>query len=370
MFGWLWLMASRIRGWLSPWRADQELARELESHLEMLTAENVRRGMPLEEARRAAQVRLGGMTQISETHREMYTLPLLETFVQDIRYGLRTLGKSPGFTSVAVLTLALGIGANTAIFTLVHAVLLKPLPVTHPEQLYNLGDDQNCCSLGGSQDSFTLFSYPLYKEIRDHTPEFSEIAAFRSHVPKLSVRRSSSDAFAEPFRSQFVSGNYFSMLGVGTFAGRTLTPADDEPGAPTVAVMSYRTWQVRFSADPSVVGSQMIIGREPVTVVGVAAPSFFGERLGGDPAELWVPLASEPRLMPIGTHLNDGDDYWLYAIGRLRPGVTLGQAQARLKSEIQQWIAARPNRSGYKPEELEKMVLTLTPASGGIQSLQ
>src|SRR5215510_9396359 len=194
MLGWMRIVAARIWGWLSRHAADEEFARELESHLELLAQENVRRGMPPEAAQRAARVRLGGVTQISEKHREMHTLPLLETFVQDIRYGLRTLRKSPGFTSVAALTLALGIGANTAIFTLVNAVLLKPLRVAHPEQLYNLGDDQNCCSLGGSQESFTLFSHPLYKEIRDHTPEFSEIAAFRSHVPKLSVRRSSSDA--------------------------------------------------------------------------------------------------------------------------------------------------------------------------------
>lgn len=366
----LWMLFSRIRGWLSSRREEEDFARELESHLELLTQENMRRGMPFEEARRAARVRLGGVTQIRERHREMHTLPLLEIVVQDIRYGLRTLRKSPGFTSVAVLTLALGIGANTAIFTLVHAVLLKPLPVAHPEQLYNLGDDQNCCSLGGSQDSFTLFSYPLYREICDHTPEFSEIAAFRSHIPKLSVRRSSSDAFAEPFRSQFVSGNYFSMFGVGAFAGRTLSPADDEPGAPTSAVVSYRTWQVRFAADPSVIGSRIIIDRQPVTIIGIAAPSFFGERLGGDPAELWVPLASEPRLTPIGSHLNDADDYWLYAIGRLRQGVTPVEAQARLKSEVQQWIAGRPEMSGYTREELEKMVFTLTSASGGIMGLQ
>jgi predicted permease len=370
MVGWVRMLVSRVFGWLLPKRADEEFTQELELHLEMLTAENIRRGMAPEEARRTAHVRLGGMSQIRERRREMHTLPLLETLFQDVRYGMRTLRNSPAFTSVAVFTLALGIGANTAIFTLVNAVLLKRLPVAHPEQLYNLGDDQNCCSLGGSQESFTLFSYPLYKVIRDHTPEFSEIAAFRSHVPMLSVRRSRSDGFAEPFRSQFVSGNYFAMFGVGAFAGRTLAPADDQPGAPTVAVMSYRTWQVRFAADPSVIGSVLIMDRQPVTVVGIAAQSFFGETLRGDPAELWVTLASEPNLMPIGSHLSDADDYWLYAIGRLRPGIRLEQAQARLKSEIQQWIAERPKMSGYKREELDKMVLTLTRASGGVRSLQ
>src|SRR5205823_8660734 len=132
MLGWFWLIASRIWGWL--WRrpTDEEFAQELESHLNFLTQENLRRGMAPDEARRAARVRLGGMTQIKERRREMHTLPLLETFVQDVRYGLRTLRKSPGFTSVAVLTLALGIGANTAIFTLIHGILLKPLPVAHP----------------------------------------------------------------------------------------------------------------------------------------------------------------------------------------------------------------------------------------------
>src|SRR5438874_1517341 len=215
---------------------------------------------------RGLHVRAGGMTQISEKHREMRTLPLLEAFVQDVRYGLRTLRKSPGFTSVAVLTLALGIGANTAIFTLIHGILLKPLPVAHPEELYNLGDDQECCSISGDQESFTLFSYELYREVREHTPEFSEIAAVRSHPLTLSVRRSGNEGFAQPLLAQFVSGNYFTSFGVKAFAGRALGTADDQAGAATVAVLSYRAWQTRFAGDPTIVGSTLIVDRQPVTV--------------------------------------------------------------------------------------------------------
>ena len=370
MLAWLWLIASRIWGWLSPRRTTEDFTCELESHLEMLAQENLRRGMTPEEARRAAHVRLGGMTQISEKHREMRTLPLLEAFVQDVRYGLRTLRKSPGFTSVAVLTLALGIGANTAIFTLIHGILLKPLPVAHPEELYNLGDDQECCSISGDQESFTLFSYELYREVREHTPEFSEIAAVRSHPLTLSVRRSGNEGFAQPLLAQFVSGNYFTLFGVKAFAGRALTPADDAAGGAPVAVLSYRAWHTRFAGDASIVGSTLIVDRQPVTVAGIAPASFYGETLRGDPADVWFPLAAEPTLMRINSRLNQPDNFWLYAIGRLRPGVPGRQAEAHLKAEIKLWLAARPNLSEYTPEELEKMKFTLTSASTGIQKLQ
>ena len=371
MLSWLRIVGSRIWGWLSRRRAaDEDFAQELESHLEMLEQENARRGMTPEEARRAARVRLGGMTQISERQREMHTLPLLETSVQDIRYGARTLRKSPGFTSVAVLTLALGIGANTAIFTLIHGILLKPLPVAHPEELYNLGDDQECCSISGDQDGFTLFSYELYRQVRDHTPEFSEIAAVRSRPLTLSVRRSGTEGFAQPLLAQFVSGNYFRLFGVGAFVGRALTPADDAAGAAPTAVLSYRAWQTRFAGDASIVGSTLIVDRQPVTVVGIAPASFYGETLRGDPAEVWFPLAAEPALIRINSHLNQPDNFWLYAIGRLRQGVAPGQTEAHLKAEIKLWLAGRPNMSEYTPDELEKMKFTLTSASTGLQKLQ
>ncbi len=158
----------------------------------------------------------------------------MRALFQDLKYGLRMLAKNPGFTAVAVVTLALGIGANTAIFTLIHAVMLKSLPVANPRQLYRLGDNNNCCVLTGFQGSFSLFSYPLYRQFRDHTPQFSELAAFQSFTMPLSVRRSGASAPAEPYVGEFVSGNYFAMFGIGAFAGRVLTPADDTPGASPV----------------------------------------------------------------------------------------------------------------------------------------
>lgn len=363
MFSWRDLWPSRSK-------QDADLDKELRAHLDLEAEELHEAGANSNEARYAAQRAFGNTTLVKEDVRALSPWAWLETVIQDARCGLRQLRRSPGFTMVAVLTLAFGIGANTAIFTLVHAILLKSLPVSHPEQLYNLGDNSECCAIGGSQDSFSLFSYPLYKEIRDHTPEFSEVAAFRSRLLNVTVRRPGNSGFAQPFRAQYISGNYFTLFGVGAFAGRVLAPSDDEPQAPLVAAMSYRTWQTRFAGDPSIIGSIVIVNRQPVTLVGVASPSFFGENLTNDPAELWFPLASEPALNGVFSHLNQADEYWLYTIGRLRPGVRPEQVQSRLYSEIHHWIEQRPDMSGYRRDQLDKLIFRLTPASGGILSLQ
>ncbi len=191
--------------------------------------------------------------------------------------------QSPGFAVVCVLTLALGIGANTAIFTLVDAVMLKSLPVKNPKELYRLGRGDNCCVLGGLQNNWDIYPYTLYQQLRDHTPEFSELAAFQGGLTELSVRRSGSNEPAEPFEGEFVSGNYFSTFGIGTFAGRTIAPADDRPGAAPVAVMSYRAWQEHFGLDPSVIGAAFTINQTPYTIAGIAPPGFFGDRVRPDP---------------------------------------------------------------------------------------
>src|SRR5271168_4810665 len=202
----------------------------------------------------------------------------------DVRYALRQFAKAPGFTATAILTLALGIGATTAIFTLVHAVLLKSLPVTNPEELYRVGNEENCCVNGGMQDNWTLFSYEQYKQFRENNTGFAELAAFQAGGgTMIGVRRTAGNKASEPYRSEFVSGNYFSTFGIPPYAGRTITPNDDRKGAPAVAMMSFRTWQEKFGKDPSVVGGGFVINGQPFTVIGITPPGFFGDRVQSTP---------------------------------------------------------------------------------------
>ena len=205
----------------------------------------------------------------------------------DIRFALRQFAKAPGFATTVILTIALGIGANTAIFTLVHAILLKSLPVANPASLYRIGDLDDCCVNGGFMNDdgdFDLFSYDLYRHIQDTTPEFEQLAAFQSGQNLMSVRVGNNLAKSE--RTEYVSGNYFSTFGIGAYAGRMLQSTDDVPGAAPVAIISYSAWQASHAADPSVLGSTFYIQSHPVTIVGIAPPGFFGDRIN-DNGPFW-----------------------------------------------------------------------------------
>ena len=264
----------------------------------------------------------------------------MSTLIEDLRYAFRRLRQSPGFTVVCVITLALGIGANTAIFTLVNAVMLKSLPVASPKQLYRLGNDNNCCVLGGLQDNWGIYSYSLYQQFRDHTPEFSEMAAFQGGLPSLSVRRSGAAGPAQPYVGEFVSGNYFSTFGIRAFAGRAITPEDDKPSAAPVVVMSYRAWR-HFGLDPSVIGATFTINQMPYTVAGIAPPGFFGDSLRPDPPDFWLPLATEPALNGQNSLLNRPGLHWLYIIGRLKPGARPASVQSEVTVELERWLGDR-----------------------------
>jgi predicted permease len=363
VLGWLRIVASRIRGWLSRRPADEEFARELESHLEMLAQENVRRGMPPDEARRAARVRLGGMTQISERHREMHTLLVLETFVQDIRYGLRTLRKTPGFTTVAVLTLALGIGANTAIFSLINAAMLRSLPVPEPERLVMLqyAARRDPDVMGGyfwgcpgktdpAGHRGCSFSHPMYEQIHAQQTVFSGLSAFvGSHELHLDAggRRSM-------VRGDFVGGDFFSTLGLGAEIGRTLEPSDDAPGAAPAAVLRYGYWRTQLGGDPSVIGKSVSLEGVAVTIVGVVARGFSGLD-AGLPDDIWLPLASQPLLLPGRFRWDMPNSVWTEMVARLGPGVTKTQAA----SAVTTIFVPRVTGPGaiFKPEDEPRIEL-------------
>jgi predicted permease len=287
-----------------------------------------------------------------------------------VRYALRQFRLSPVFTAAAVLTLALGIGGTTAIFTLIHAVMLRSLPVADPARLYRIGDGDNCCVQGGPQDEWGMFSFPLFERLKAETPEFEQVAAFQAGGARLSVRRERIDTAARPLRSEFVTGNYFTTLGVGAYGGRVLNPDDDKPSAPPVAVLSHHVWQGAYGGDPSVVGSTFVIDGHPFTAIGIAPPGFFGETLRGDPPDLWIPIQQEPLIDGDSALLHQPVAAWLRVIGRLRPGASIEGMAPRLTGILRQWMQYE---SGYPANwmpdvvrMLPKQTIAVVPAGAGV----
>jgi len=288
----------------------------------------------------------------------------------NFRYALRQFRLSPVFTTAAVLTLALGIGGTTAIFTLIHAVMYRSLPVSDPGRLYRVGEGDDCCVEGGPQDRWGMVSFPLYERLKAETPEFEEAAAFQAGGARLSVRREGVEPAARPVRSEYVTGNYFHTLGVGAFGGRVFTPEDDRPAAPPVAVISHRIWQTTYGSDTSVVGSTFVVEGHPFTVIGVAPPGFFGETLRSDPPDIWIPLQQEPMMNGEGALLHQSVPAWLRMIGRLRAGASVEGMSPRLTAVLRQWMehdAGYP--ANWMPDiirTLPKQVLNVVPAGAGV----
>jgi len=292
--------------------------------------------------------------------------------MHDIRVAFRQFRKSPGFALTVILTIALGIGANTAIFTLVHAVLMKSLPVVDPKTLYRVGDKDDCCVNGGFLDDdgdFDLFSCDLYRHLRDSTPEFEQLAAMQSGQNTMAVRRGSEPA--KSLRSEYVSGNYFSTFGIGAFAGRMMTPTDDTTGAAPAVVMSYQAWRSDYGGDPAMVGSTLYVQGQPVTVVGIAPPGFFGDRIRQNPPDLWIPLAVEPVLERENSLMHVAESNWLYAIGRVKPGVNIGSLQAKMSTTLRVWLGTQEayTQSGGSAV-IPKQHVVIVPGGAGIQNLQ
>jgi macrolide transport system ATP-binding/permease protein len=369
---WFREWTSRCAAMLRRPKLDKDLDDELRAHIELATAENLRTGMSTADARTAALRAFGGLTQTSEAYRMQRGLPFIETLSRDLRYAMRQLRRNPGFTLTVVITLALGIGANTAVFTLVQGILLRSLPVSDPSRLYRIGDKDDCCyynSFENDNGDFDLFSYDLYLHFKQSAPEFEQLAAVEAGGGGFSMRYGA--APARSLHSEYVSGNYFSTLGVGAYAGRPLVESDDKPGAAPVLVLNYQIWQSDFGSDPAIVGATVYLNTHPFTVAGIAPPGFYGDRVVSRPPEVWLPLSSEVALAGANASVSQPDTDWLYALGRLRPGVNRDALQTKLSTALRQWLLTRTAYTEHGGAALiPRQHVVLASAAGGIQKLQ
>jgi predicted permease len=352
-------------------RLESDLEKELRFHLESQVAEKMQSGLPESEARRRTRLEFGGIEQIKEDCRESRKTLWFEYLVQDIRFGLRQLRKSPGFTTIALLSLALGIGANTAVFTLVNAILLRPLPVHHPSELVLFGDGR---SLGMSgvvpEGNWQLFSYSFFHDFRKQETSYTGVAAVSSfpYVSKASV----AGATYETAYIDLVSGSYLSVLGVRPFLGRTIIESDDHaPGEGTVAVASYSWFLRHFNGDPSALGKSIRIQSHDYTLVGVAQPGFGGTTVG-QRVDLWIPLSMEKEISPGRNGLDNKFFQNLRLIGRLKPGVKVVQASAEtnflFKQILRGYLGAQPSQKHL--DDIAHASIELTSGSRGVSPLR
>jgi predicted permease len=351
-------------------RLERQLDSELRYHFERLVADHRQAGLSETEARRRARLEFGGMDQVSESCRDARGTRWVETSLQDVRFAFRLLRRSPGFTAVAVLSLALGIGANTAIFSMIDALLLRPLPVANPEQLLLFGTGRSSGVFDDFPNGSTdLFSRPFFEAVRANRRGFADIIAVESLMGEVHARIA--DRAPESVTIRLVSGNFFSVLGVGAAAGRLLTDADDKPAAPPVAIMSYKLWRKRFALDPAVVGSTMRWKGAVFTVAGVAAPDFYGVSLG-EASDFWAPIAMQPQVEPWFQDPTGNFSESLWLVGRPRAGVTTAQTKAEANLAFQQWLqhAAGPSPSAEKVADMRHAFIEITSAAKGISSLR
>ena len=360
MMRWLYKLPLRLRSLFRRDQVELELTDELRFHLGKLMEENVARGMTPEEARYAALRELGGVEQIKEECRDMRRVNYIENFLQDICYGMRMLAKNPGVTTVVLLSLALGIGANTAIFSLLNAVVLKALPVQHSEQLVQFSETYP----DGSENS--NLSYPYFERLRHRNQSLSGVFAF-TELGRVNVGFAGK---ADLAIGQVATGGYFSTLGLTPVAGRYFTDEDDKARSP-VAVISYAFWQRRFGGDPFIVDKSITVNQAPLTVIGVTPPAFLGLQVGDSP-DITVPMTLLGQLTPGPPDWDGAFDTWLEIMGRLKSGVTRQQAQAEFDLLHHQLLTdfaptAGPDERQYVARMLANSRLNVKPGAKGFE---
>ena len=368
---------TRLRFLMSP-KPNREIDDEVQFHIERQAQEYIATGMTPQEARRKAVVEFGGVESVRAQSHEQRPSFFLGTLLQDVSYALRQLRKSRSFTVTAVLTLALGIGGNAAIFTLVNAILLKNLPVVDPSTLIHIGNTTECCvnegtaeQSGASDDgSYALFATGTWQQLQKNAPEFEELAAMQSGFDTIIARPDKTQEAARSVTGEFVSGNYFRTFGLQPTTGRLFTDADNVIGAPLVAVMSYNAWQNDYASDPSVVGSTFWINTRAVTITGIAPKGFYGDRLSSAPPDFYLPIESMP-VVTDATFVHEPGMRWLYIIGRLKPGVAMAPLQAKITELVRQSLAPTTAFSGEQGKRaLAKAHVVLSPGGAGIQDMQ
>jgi len=353
-------------------RVDRELNEELQSYLEASAAHKRSSGIDPKAARRLAKVEMGSQGSVKHRVWTSRWESNLDNLFADLRLGIRSLAKSPGFTLVALLSLALGIGANTAIFTLLNAILLRPLPVQNPQQLTLFGDGRAAGSTSTLPNgSWRLFSYPFFREFIQKQQSFSGIAAVNSI--QFTIQSSIAGATYAPAHIDLVSGSYFSVLGISPFLGRAISEDDNKAaGAGPVAVASYGWFQRHFNGDPSALGKVVRIQSHDYTLVGVARPGFFGVTVGQS-TDLWIPLSMEKEISPGWNGLDNKLFQSLLLIGRLKPGVTSDQANSATNLLFKQilrsdYVGATPSQKDL--DSIQHASIDLTPAANGVSRLR
>ncbi len=367
---WLYTIPLRLRSLFRREQTDQELDDELLDHLERRTEEYVAKGTAPEEARRRARLDLGGIQQTKEKCRDARGVNGIQDSMQDLRYGLRMLQKSPGFTIVAVLTLALGIGANTAIFQLLDAIRLRGLPVTNPRELtlVRLSDLTDRRGWRGNQESvYPALNNPLWEYIRDHQRIFSGVLAW--NATNLGITEGDHEQLV---RGLWVSGDFFTVMGVQPALGRLFTAADDRPGCgASGAVVSYGYWQSLLAKDPHVIGRKLVIRDHAVPILGVVQAGFTGPEIGHS-FDVAVPICSQAVYWTEGNWLVSSTDWWLTVMGRLKPGDSLLMANSGLESLSPAAFEASL-RNDYPTENIQDYLhfkLAADAAPGGVSWLR
>ncbi len=367
----LWL---RVKAFIRRRELERDLEEELSFHLALREAGYQAAGAAADEAHRAARREFGNVAGFKEACRDMWTFMWVENLWQDLRFATRTLSKEPGFTAMAIVSLGLGIGANTAVFTLVNDLLLKTIPVDDPDHLISMGTAESSGVMGGLTGNVDIFPYSFYKQTASTRDVFREVAAFGSFAVRVSVRLvGPSSGGAEQANTSLVSGDYFHVLGVQPFIGREIGPVDAETaGSRAVAVLSYDFWQRRFFGDPAAVGKEIVVNGMPFTIVGVMPPKFYGMALDPRPPDMWLPLTMQQQAMLRPSLLDRNGPYWLHMAGRLQPGVSLAQAREWISNQLRRYMTDEEG-TGIRADrklEIAAVSVELKPGGRGVSYLR